>query len=134
MRFTFENREKIDEMHSHDGEFEGYSFDSENRTIRMTWMDGFEENKRIHLTCNHVIYSEMQSYESWGPGITRIYHIWHIDESPQMEKMKELIDIDKTEHYRSYKEVKYIQIIIKILSGDELTIICESVDWDEEII
>ena len=51
-----------------------------------------------------------------------------------MKKMKELIDIDRKENYRSIKEVNYIQIIIKIVSGDELTIICESMDWEEEII
>ena len=64
----------------------------------------------------------------------RIYHMWHVDDSLQMKKMKELIDIDRKENYRSFKEVNYIQIIIKIVSGDELTIICESMDWEEEII
>ena len=48
MRFLFENREKIDKLDSHDGMFEGYSFDSEKRTISMSWMHGFEKNKRVH--------------------------------------------------------------------------------------
>ena len=134
MRLLFENREKIDKLDSHDGMFEGYSFDSEKRTISMTWMHGFEENKRVYLRFNHVIYSEMQSYQIWGSGLKRIYHMWHVDDSLQMKKMKELIDIDRKENYRSFKEVNYIQIIIKIVSGDELTIICESMDWKEEII
>ena len=134
MRFLFENRMKIDELFSHDSEFEGYLFDSEKRIITMSWMHRHEKNKRIHLRFNHVIYSEMQSYQIWGPGLKRIYHMWHVDDSLQMKKMKELIDIDRKENYRSFKEVNYIQIIIKIVSGDELTIICESMDWEEEII
>lgn len=134
MRFSFENRKDIDELYSHDGWFEGYSFDSETRTISMSWENGWDLNKRIYLRFNHVIYSEMQSYESWGPGVVRIYHMWHVDDSPQMEKMKELIDFDRKENPLSFKEVNYIQIIIKILSGDELTIICESMDWEEKSI
>ena len=134
MRFLFENRMKIDELFSHDSEFEGYLFDSEKRIITMSWMHRHEKNKRIHLRFNHVIYSEMQSYQIWGPGLKRIYHMWHVDDSLQMKKMKELIDIDRKENYRSFKEVNYIQIIIKIVSGDELTIICESMDWEEGII
>ena len=134
MRFLFENREKIDKLDSHDGMFEGYSFDSEKRTISMSWMHGFEKNKRVHLRFNHVIYSEMQSYEMWKPDVNLIYFMWHVDDSPQMKKMKEIIDADKIEYPHSYKEVNYIQVIIKIQSGDELTIICESMDWEEEII
>ena len=134
MRFLFENRMKIDELFSHDSEFEGYLFDSEKRIITMSWMHRHEKNKRIHLRFNHVIYSEMQSYQIWGSGLKRIYHMWHVDDSLQMKKMKEFIDIDRKENYRSFKEVNYIQIIIKIVSGDELTIICESMDWEEEII
>ena len=115
MRFLFENRMKIDELFSHDSEFEGYLFDSEKRIITMSWMHRHEKNKRIHLRFNHVIYSEMQSYQIWGSGLKRIYHMWHVDDSLQMKKMKELIDIDRKENYRSIKEVNYIQIIIKIV-------------------
>ena len=81
-----------------------------------------------------MIYSEMQSCEMWKPDVNLIYFMWHVDDSPQMKKMKEIIDADKIEYPHSYKEVNYIQVIIKIQSGDELTIICESMDWEEEII
>ena len=97
MRFLFENREKIDKLDSHDGMFEGYSFDSEKRRISMSWMHGFEKNKRVHLRFNHVIYSEMQSCEMWKPDVNLIYFMWHVDDSPQMKKMKEIIDADKIE-------------------------------------
>lgn len=130
MRFSYDNRAELDEQHIHDSDFEGYQYDYEDRNIKILCIDRFNRRK-ISLTFNNVIFSEMQSCLFWGGG-NNIYHMWHEENSPQMQRLLEYQKSENLDSEYLMGDVKYLEVQMQILSGDMLFIICESLDWTEE--
>lgn len=133
MKFTYANRQDLDEQYIHDSEFEGYHYDYDNREIVFSCVDGFGE-KRIHLAFHGVIFVEMQACAFWMPWANSICHMWHEENTPQMDRLIDLVNSDREYYDKNYltEGIDYIQIRIQILSGDTLLIICEDLEWTEE--
>ena len=79
---------------------------------------------------NDVISSTLQSCEFWHPS-PDVYYMWTKDESPTMEKLRELQAKEGDSLTRLGGNAEYIIVMIQLISGDTLEIICESVDHTE---
>lgn len=134
MRFTFSNKEQLDKQYIHDSEFEGYNYDYDKRQISFSCIDGFGI-KKIYLTFNNVIYSEMQSCQFWD-GANSIYAMWSEEKSKRMLELLSVLNENKERYDMNCltEGINYIEVALQLNSGDKLFIICESVDWTEDII
>lgn len=130
MKFNYKNREKLNEQYIHDSCFKGYQYDYDTRKINLSCIDRFHDRK-IELIFYNVIFSELQSCDFWIPGLNSIYDIWYEDESVQMKQL--INNIDSKESNRLTEGIEYIQVKMQITSGDTFFIICEEIEWKEEI-
>ncbi|HIW51152.1 MAG TPA: hypothetical protein IAA10_09410 [Candidatus Blautia intestinavium] len=136
MKFTFKNKKEIQNLYLHDSLFKGFTYDYEERKLSLSIMNE-EESKKIVLTFSDILFLKMEAYGLWGKGVERINSMWLEEKSDYMNKAQKLLAEEKEKYPECYEHapaINYFQINLQVLSGDEISIICESMDWEEEII
>lgn len=136
MKFTFKNKKEIQNLYLHDSLFKGFTYDYEERKLSLSIMNE-EESGKIVLTFNDILFLKMEAYGLWGKRVERINGIWLEEKSDYMNKAQKLLAEEKEKYPKCYEHapaINYFQINLQIISGDEISIICESMDWEEEII
>lgn len=131
--FNFRNKEKVDELYIHDSDYVGFSYDYDKRKVFLT-CDNAYLKKRFYFEFNNVILCNMQSCGFWGGG-NSIYSIWLEQSCPAFEELMDIQDENKESYAMSYLDmgIDYLSIKCQINSGDVLLVICESLDFTEEI-
>lgn len=128
MHVTSKNLETIDDIYVHDSDFSSFFYDYKDRRLNLA-LTNHHLKQTISLCFNNVIYFNMQSCCFWGPS-SMVYDMWS-DPSPVFfQELQKKRETNYEEFYQSYldRDCTYISIIIKIVSGDELQVTCESVD------
>lgn len=146
MNINYTNRDEINRLYLHDSIFCGFTYDYEKRQIEFS-CKGFELKKRENLQSetddtdmlpriynfqfNNIVLCDMQSCVFWGKS-SRIYGVWVEEQSPKFDELMEIQKANAENYQGSYldKEIKYFAFILQMISGDILTIVCESVDVD----
>lgn len=132
MHYNFENRQAINDLYLHDFIFTGFSYDYYAKQV----MFSCRKLKKVYNFIFHnVLEINMQSGFAWGE-IDRIYDIVLGDCADEIKRLSEMHSSQETGADSTSKKLinSYISIEFPILSGDVLTIICESVDCFESDI
>ncbi len=126
MYYNFKNQQAINDLHLHDFIFTGFSYDYYAKEV----MFSCRKMKKVYNFIFHnVLEINMQSGFFWGE-IDRIYDIVLGDCADEIKRLTEM-------HSSQGKGTKitsinlncdFISVKFPILSGDVLTIICESMD------
>ena len=129
---NYSNREETDKIYLHDSEFEGFKYDYENRQITMTCKNYYFK-KIYDFKFNNVVFNRLQSCGFWGFTF-RIYAIYVI-EIPD-DFIREIADVqeerpDWIENSYIGDGTEYFAVEIKVISGDALQIVCESLEYTE---
>lgn len=132
MMINYSNREETDKIYLHDSEFEGFKYDYENRQITMTCKNYYFK-KIYDFKFNNVVFNRLQSCGFWGFTF-RIYAIYVI-EIPD-DFIREIADVqeerpDWIENSYIGDGTEYFAVEIKVISGDALQIVCESLEYTE---
>jgi len=127
MQFCYENRKDLESIYIHDTVFYGFEYLYSLKQIK------FHCNRKIDntdylFTFNNVIFFNVQTCFLWGPG-PHILWLSVEEESSYMNEINKLKNDNRlTPDTPLGKNISYIQIIFKLNSGDEIFIICESID------
>jgi len=121
MRFCYENKKDLETIRIHDHIFYGFDYLYSLKQIK------FYCNDYLFIF-NNVIFFNAQTCFLWGPG-PNILWLTVEEESSYMNEINKL----KNENHPTPdtplgKNISYIQINFKLNSGDDIFIICESVD------
>ena len=128
MHVAYNNLKALDDVYVHDSAFSSFLYDYQDRRLNLTLINR-HLSQTISLYFNNVICFNMQSCCFWGPSSV-VYDMWS-DPSPAFfQELQKKRETDYEDFYQSYldRECTYISIIIKIASGDELQVTCESID------
>ena len=122
------NREELNSLNFSDYIFEGFSYEYNADTLTFSCLDQ-TENKQYHVSFRQAVLFNMQSCSLWGGG-NAIYCIYYQDESHVLTQLRQIksnnlgkLDKSKLDH-----EVDYLCISVCLNSGDELVVLCESVE------
>lgn len=131
MNICWKNRKIMDEFRIHDSEFSGLNYDYDKRIIEMI-CNNYCLEKTVSIKYNNVIFFEVQSCCFWSEG-NNIRGIYIEEHSDKLQELKKIQDINGEEYQTSYlnREIMYMQVTIELNSGDEIHIICQSIDWNE---
>lgn len=132
MMINYSNRVETDKIYLHDSEFEGFKYDYENRQITMTCKNYYFK-KIYDFKFNNVVFNRLQSCGFWGFTF-RIYAIYVI-EIPD-DFIRKIADVqeerpDWIENSYIGDGTEYFAVEIKVISGDALQIVCESLEYTE---
>lgn len=131
MHIDFSNKEKIKDIYIHDSIFEGFSYDYEKRQVELLCTNIHSCTKqKISFYFDNVIFFQMQSCYFFGPGVN-VYDIWLDEKPPELDKLMEIQNAKAELYDHSYLTggIQYLSIRLMINSGDELLVICESVEF-----
>lgn len=128
MRITYDNLKKIDEIYVHDSSFSDFRYIYGERCVELRLINHWLNQTTTLQFCN-VICFEMQSCCFWGP-TNAIYDMWSDNSSRFSQELLKTRETDYENYCQSYldSECRYISIVLKIKSGDELRITCEYID------
>lgn len=133
MRIEWDNKEEVDNLYIHDSYIKEAEYFYDKRKINLTCEYFFDGNhKQFRFTFNNVIFAEVQSCRFWGKSSKSRVSVIYFDK--ENNSYKELCDIQNNGSYKfSYLNcgIKYLPIVIETNSGDVMTIVCESMDYEE---
>lgn len=134
MRIDWNNREEIDKLYIHDSLFEGFRYNYEERQIQLDCENDWL-GKSFHFTFQNVIFCSLQSCNFWGPG-PHILSIYLEEDTLPMRELIKTQEKNQKDYAGSCLDtgIPYLQVGMKLNSGDELLIGCECVEYTEEIM
>ncbi|MGN1111606.1 MAG: hypothetical protein ACI4RP_00235 [Acutalibacteraceae bacterium] len=135
MEIGYYNRNFLDsEIYLHDSVYEGFNYEYKNRQISLKCINRYI-NKIFYFTFNNVVLANMQSCLFWGGGNT-VYDIEVLDSLEQLDELRKIKESNPVwfEGSELEKNKEFIIVNIMLVSGDELVIVCSTVDFREEVI
>lgn len=131
IKYNYDNQNEINNIYIHDSVFKGFSYDYENRKVSFSCENLWLE-KKFTFNFNNVIYIDMQSCLFWICGC----QILCTFTKENSEKLKQLYNVknEKNYDYTALDDAKFISVCFSLNSGDELEILCETMEFDEENI
>ena len=132
MRIDYSNKNKVDDIYTHDSIFEGFYYNYEEKKIIMELENYYTKKKLKFQFCNALIFN-CEMCEFWGKSF-RVANWENVNDEQLIQKMKKkqkdnndlywtsLVDLNK-----EYLETKFI-----LCSGDIIEIVCEYVEFEEE--
>lgn len=131
MHIGWKNRKLLDEFRIHDSEFGGLNYDYDKRIIEIICSNYCLE-KMFNITFNNVILFEVQSCCFWSEG-NNIRGMYIEECSHNLKELKKIQNDNKEDYQGSYlnRGFTYMEVTIELNSGDEIHIICQSVDCIE---
>ena len=125
-----DNKNEVNNLYIRDSIFTGFQYDYTERQILLTCNNAYL-NKSFFFKFNNVIFSKLESFQLWGEG-SRIMYIALEEDAKELDELTKKYS-SKPDYKLSYlgQETPYLVINFLINSGDELYIICESIDYVE---
>ncbi len=130
MLYNYDNQEKINKLSMHDDYFSGFEYDYDARQINIECKNNDWHQKHF-LHFNNVIYCNIQSCLFWGAE-NYVYDIYLNDDEKYMKELMKLFASNPMNQNYINDGIKFIQIEIKLCSGDTFLFICESLEFEEE--
>lgn len=134
MLFDYSNKALLNDIYVHDADFTGFTYDYKNREIKLQCRNDFLE-KMQSFVFHNVIVSKMQSCAFWGNGYN-FYDMSTVDPAPELDALYKRLHENETIYKNTYLngDTHYIGVEFIVNSGDELLIVCESVEYTEETL
>ncbi len=129
MRIDWSNRNEMTNLNLHDCSFTGYSYDYDKRQISFHCGVGYI-GMEFNVVFHNVIFSKMQSCTFWHGGDSIMY-IALEEEETELKTLKKIHDEKEYDFTKLDEGISYLSVEMSINSGDMLTIICESIDYEE---
>lgn len=136
MEISYYNRHFLDdELYIHDSIFTGFSYDYDKKHILLKCQNLYL-NKVFNFAFNNVIVTNMQTCGFWGIGANAIYAIDVLDKFHQLDELMELKKTKPDWFNNSALDTDKLLIIVQIIinSGDTITIVCSTVDFNEKVL
>ena len=133
MKITIKNKNDVDVYSFHDCDFKEMNYKYLEECIQFLLYDRYI-NKIYSLYFEKVIYCEMQSCHMWDTMPSDI-HGWGRCEDDIFDKLHNLYETQKIKWGSispMLKLTEYIGVTFEFVSGDELTIICKSIEIVEQ--
>ncbi len=129
MHYNFKNQQAINDLYLHDFIFTGFSYDYYTKKVMFSCR---KLEKAYDFIFHNVLKINMQSGFAWGE-IDRIYDIVLGDCTDEIKRTSEIHSGQEAgaDTANIKLNISYISIEFPILSGDVLTIVCESMDCFE---
>lgn len=133
MKITYQNKNVIEENISiHDALFEGFTYNYDNKCIHLC-VNEYHNGIKFNMNFVNVYGMEMFSYDAWGPG----YNImeWILVDSSEDRFMRCLLSSSEAYSFtRLISKDKLLGTSFTLNSGDTLTIVCEYIEFSEEVL
>lgn len=128
MLIEYSSRAILQSISFSDCMIEGFVYKYDTDTVTLSCLNQ-HERKYVHLNFCHILMLNMQSCNLWGPG-NEIYDICNKDDASVLAQLKHLRSINQNNLDKSklYDEQNYVCISVCLNSGDELTIVCKSLE------
>ena len=133
MKITINNKNDVNVYSFHDCDFKEMNYKYLEESIQFLLYDRYE-NIIYSLYFEKVIYYDMQSFHMWINMPTDI-HGWGLCENDILYKLYNLYETQKIKFgsiQPIHKLKEYIGVTFEFVSGDELTIICKSIEIVEQ--
>ena len=133
MQITINNKNDVEVYSFHDCDFKEMNYQYLKERIRFLLFDRYE--KKIYSLCfEKVIYYDMQSFHMWMNMPTDI-HGSGLCEDETFDKLDNLYETQKRKwgYIQTMPRLtEYIGVTFEFVSGDELTILCKSIEIVEQ--
>ena len=126
MNICYKNRNMLETVDIHDYSFDGFTFDYLKKMVCIECQK-LPNKQKIKICFNNVILCNWQGCNFWHGG-DNVMWISVEENSPQLSG---LYDIQKVNGYKITaldQGIKYIEIELRLNSGDSLFVICQSID------
>ena len=124
MIFKYNNKEEMLSLRIHDFAFAGFSYDYNEKEIYLKINNDFQK-KYWEIKLQKVYFTEMQSGSFWGRG-SNILGLQLSEYEKNINKLKVLEKEKKSINNIDYS--KCIDFYFYFNTGDELSIVCETVE------
>lgn len=135
MKIDYTNKNVIkDEINIHDSIFEGFLY-KENERMLLLKLNNYCLNRIFTLQFCNILILNCEMCQFWGESPNVLD--WEVSENEHLIKeiMKKQNNNKKLYKYSLVdEEMFYIETIITLTSGDTINIVCEYVEFQEEIL
>ena len=132
MRFSYENRNELNNISLIDTAFKGFQYSYEKREVSFSCTD---QVLRIHheFVFQNVVYFEMQSASFWNGGYN-IYYCGLIESPPQLEHLYSIQQAHPNlyDHSALAEGTSFVSMELQLNSGDTMLIIFEAVEYTQK--
>lgn len=132
MNISSLNREDANNVCVHDAVFLGFNYNYQENIIEFSCEEYFY-SKRHTFKFNNVFGFQMKSCDYWGAS-PRIYawELKDVSENIYTQALASFRSDEKNIYSRMTDSNEVLESTFILISGDELTIVCESIDYKEE--
>ena len=131
MEYNFHNMHALKKVYVHDGEFTGFSYYYDHRTIELSCTNAYIRKKQSFIFDNVIVF-HMQSCSFWNGG-NSILGMTVYDRTEFLDRLIETQNNNSQKYEGSYLDrgIKYIAVEFTINSGDTLLIVCQTIHYNE---
>lgn len=122
--------EELDRIYVSDACFTGFRYDPAARELCFEVADGFDP-KTLRFRFHQVALFEMQSCAFWGTSPRAYFWEPDVDENDGIFACSLFRDAGDGEAVFQIPE-GYLESVLSLHSGDALTVVCQSIDFEEE--
>jgi hypothetical protein len=128
MIISYGNREALRSLSFSDSIFEGFSYKYDVDMLTFSCLNQYDK-KRFFFSFYQTILFNMQSCNLWGSG-NSIYDICYLDSASVIKQLQQIKSNNQGNIDKSKLDTMadYLCISVCLNSGDELVIVCESVE------
>ena len=132
MYICYNNKLALNDIYVHDCKFDGFLYEYETRTVSFQCKNKFY-NINHSFTFHNVILLNMQSCLFWGRGCNILW-METVDSSEEVDALYKVQQENARlyDHSALSTDIRYVIVRIKLNSGDELLIACESIEHRED--